>query len=105
MEYGNTALHGAVGNGHLDAKTDIPNNEGSYPLHVATHKKCISSIKILLKHGSGAETNPNVRNHNGMTPKDYIKASGWTNPKGRIVYNKIIELLESYEFSEIKEPE
>ena len=105
-----TALFGAINHGRIEAvkflldhgaKINIFNNDGIYPLHIATHKKHIALIQILLEHGA----DPNVQDPKGKIPKEYIKLHNLMTPKKYKKYNDIIELFNSYQLPQIKEPD
>jgi ankyrin repeat protein len=68
-------------------------NDGRTLLHIATRDNLKSIVQLLLEYG----VDPSVKHPNGLTAKDIAKIL--------TMNDEIFELIESYEFDMIKEPE
>ncbi|KAI9642017.1 hypothetical protein NHQ30_009888 [Ciborinia camelliae] len=76
FETGRTALHQAIGEGHLNVATILLNNganndaltsKGHTPLMEAVFKDNLDAVKLLLKHGSKKK----LRSPEGFTAEDF----------------------------------
>ena len=97
----NSALHLAVRRGYIDivqlllehgSDLNFQDSCGRTSLFIATEESDYDMIKFLLDRG----VNTNIKdNYHNFTPKDWAVRSE---------RKRLIELFESYEFADIKEP-
>ncbi|KZW02978.1 ankyrin [Exidia glandulosa HHB12029] len=83
---GNSALHMAAANGHVDvlqlllplfASYDVPNESGSTPLHWAALNAQMDATKLLVESERGGVKLIDVANKAGRTPLAEAELAGW----------------------------